>query len=225
MILFFDIDGTLIHSASTTHRLALLDAASSVFNLHLTLEDYEQARPDGETDLLIVRHILEAKGISDEEISAARDELISAAMKHVSEIAAPGSVDVLPTVPQALAALQEEEGFRLALLTGNLEPFAWAKVQSAGIEEFFERGQGAYGTDAEQRTSLGPIALSRAALTPADAWVIGDTPHDIACARAATCRVVATATGHYAVAQLQAADHVIEKMIEITVLPLRQAVN
>lgn len=220
MILFFDIDGTLIHSASETHRLALLDAASKVFDLKLGLDDYVNAHPDGQTDLLIVRHILEAKGVSDAEISAARDELIAAAMRHVEEIAAPGSVEVLETVPQALAELREQ-GFRIALLTGNLEPFAWAKVHSAGIEEFFEQGQGAYGSDAEDRNKLGPIALDRAGLTAAKAWVIGDTPHDIACARAATCRVVATATGHYQPAQLEAADHVIVRMIELPALPLR----
>jgi phosphoglycolate phosphatase len=38
---------------------------------------------------------------------------------------------------------------------------------------------------------------------PADAVVIGDTPFDIACARAAGARVVAVATGAYPLDELQ----------------------
>jgi phosphoglycolate phosphatase-like HAD superfamily hydrolase len=38
---------------------------------------------------------------------------------------------------------------------------------------------------------------------PANTWVIGDTPHDVVCARAFGARALAVATGRHAVVQLQ----------------------
>jgi len=51
------------------------------------------------------------------------------------------------------------------------------------------------------RNELGPYALRRAKghwghdFHPDNVWIIGDTPHDIACARAFGARAMAVATG------------------------------
>ena len=87
---------------------------------------------------------------------------------------------------------------RLSLVTGNLEPIARLKLERAGVGRFFEAGQGGFGSDHEDRGRLPAIARSRASDPP---WprertvVIGDTPRDIACARADEVRVAAVATG------------------------------
>ena len=66
------------------------------------------------------------------------------------------------------------------------------------------------GSDAEARDELPPVALARAAsrygraFAAARAVVIGDTPADIRCARAAGTRVVAVATGRHGVEELAA---------------------
>ena len=88
--------------------------------------------------------------------------------------------------------------FRLSLVTGNLEPIARLKLERAGVGRFFAAGQGGFGSDHEDRGRLPAIARARASDPP---WprertvVIGDTPRDIACARADGVRVAAVATG------------------------------
>ena len=84
-----------------------------------------------------------------------------------------------------LEELDAREGVRLAVLTGNLEPIARLKLARAGLGRFFEHGQGGFGSDHEDRTELPAIARARAGGYPrAQTVVIGDTPRDIACARA-----------------------------------------
>ena len=100
---------------------------------------------------------------------------------------------------------------RLAVLTGNLEPIAHLKLARAGLGRFFEHGQGGFGSDAEDRLDLPAIARARAGGYPrAQTVVIGDTPRDIACARADEVRCIAVATGPYSAAQLDGADVVLE---------------
>ncbi len=84
----------------------------------------------------------------------------------------------------------------LALVTGNYEPIARLKLRAAGIGGFFRRGQGGFGSDHEDRAMLPQIARRRAGDDDGNPWpraqtaVIGDTPRDIACARADGVRVV-----------------------------------
>jgi phosphoglycolate phosphatase-like HAD superfamily hydrolase len=123
----------------------------------------------------------------------------------LSDRVAPGIVDLL----ERLAARPDE--FRLALVTGNLEPIAHFKLGRAGIGHYFERGQGGFGSDSESRADLPAIARGRAGDWPRGRTVvIGDTPRDIACARADDLRVVAVATGPFAVEALADADAVID---------------
>jgi phosphoglycolate phosphatase-like HAD superfamily hydrolase len=64
--------------------------------------------------------------------------------------------------------------------------------------------------DAADRNALVPIALARAAargvrdVPPDRVIVVGDTPADVACARAAGVRAVGVATGPYDTATLAA---------------------
>jgi phosphoglycolate phosphatase-like HAD superfamily hydrolase len=87
------------------------------------------------------------------------------------------------------------------------------KLARAGIGRWFARSPGAFGSDAEDRAALPAIARRRAGRTGApyprdQTIVIGDTPRDIACARADGLRCVAVTSGPYAAEQLRAADAV-----------------
>jgi phosphoglycolate phosphatase-like HAD superfamily hydrolase len=113
---------------------------------------------------------------------------------------------VAPGAHEALSGLREA-GAALALLTGNLEPIGHAKMALAGLGEFFTPGQGAFGSDHEQRTALVPIAVERSPVK-GPAVVVGDTPADIRCARAGDARCVAVRSGPYGEAELRDADGV-----------------
>ena len=69
---------------------------------------------------------------------------------------------------------------------------------------------GAFGDEAEAREALPPRALARAplvfgrAFAPAQVYIVGDTPADIACGAAHGLRTVGVATGLHALAELHA---------------------
>jgi phosphoglycolate phosphatase-like HAD superfamily hydrolase len=113
---------------------------------------------------------------------------------------------------EAVAALAARpSGFRLSLVTGNLEPIARLKLDRAGIGRYFEPGQGGFGSDHHERSELPAIARRRAGDWPRERTVvIGDTPRDIACARADGVRVIAVATGQFGIEALADADAVVD---------------
>jgi len=117
-----------------------------------------------------------------------------------------------PDAPNALAALE-----RRALLTGNPEPVARARMERLGLAELFAAGQGAFGCERERRVELFELARHRAGGWPADRTVaVGDTPRDVSSAKDAGSRCIAVATGAYAPAQLAAADAVIDRLGELS---------
>jgi phosphoglycolate phosphatase-like HAD superfamily hydrolase len=110
--------------------------------------------------------------------------------------------------------LAPREDVSLSLLTGNYEAVARLKLARAGIGRHFPSGQGAFGSDSEDRAALPGIARRRAGVSGVahareHTLVIGDTPRDIACAQADGLRCVAVATGPYREAQLAGADAVV----------------
>ena len=108
---------------------------------------------------------------------------------------------VAPGVPELLEELAARDGTILSLVTGNYEPIARMKLRAAGIGHWFAPGQGGFGSDHESRAELPAIARAPRRRAVGGDWprartvVIGDTPRDIACARADGVRVIAVATG------------------------------
>ena len=89
-----------------------------------------------------------------------------------------------PGAGEALARL-EAAGHRLALLTGNPEPVARARLERLGLARFFPAGQGAFGCESESRAELIALARARAGDWPAEATVeVGDTALDASAAPA-----------------------------------------
>ena len=167
----------------------------------------------GRTDAAIVRDLLVMAGVERDEADARWPEVMDAAAAAYEELCpADLSASVAPGVPELLAELgARPEAFRLSLVTGNLQPIARRKLASAGIGNYFEPGQGGFGSDHLDRDALPPIARARAGDWPRERTVVvGDTPRDIACARADGLRVAAVATGPFAIEALADADAVVD---------------
>jgi len=211
LLLLFDIDGTLLQRASVEHALALRRAAARVHGLPSL--DGEPVEAAGRTDGAILRDLLVAAGVPDAVVTERAADVRSLAVEEFAELCPPDlSANVAPGIPELLAELAARpDDFRLSLVTGNLEPVARLKLERAGIGAHFAGG--GFGSDHESRGELPAIARARAADPP---WprrrtvVIGDTPRDIACARADRVRVAAVATGPFAVEQLAEADAVVD---------------
>ena len=208
--MLWDIDGTLLLRATGAHAAALRRAAGAVHGVELDGLAVEAA---GRTDTAIARDLLRSAGVADGAIDARADEVAQAAAVAYEELCPPDlSAYVAPGVVEALDALAgEPERYRLALVTGNLEPVARRKLGSAGIGHYFIAGQGGFGSDSESRGELPAVARARAGGWARERTVvIGDTPRDIACARADRVRVIAVATGPYSAEALADADAVVD---------------
>jgi phosphoglycolate phosphatase len=211
LLLLWDIDGTLLQRASREHAEALRAALEQVHG-ELTL-DGAVIEAAGRTDGAIARDLLVASGFAPGAIDERADDVIAACCALYDELCPPDlSPRVAPGVPDVLAILGERpDAFRFSLVTGNYERIARLKLARAGIGAWFPEGQGGFGSDAEERERLPPIARSRAGDWPRERTVvIGDTPRDIACARADGLRVVAVSTGPYGTDALADADAVVD---------------
>jgi phosphoglycolate phosphatase len=167
----------------------------------------------GRTDAAIMRDLVALAGIDGEAFDARWPQVVEGAVEAYRELCPPDlSERLAPGVPELLAALAARpDEFRLSLVTGNLEPIARLKLARAGLGGYFEPGQGGFGSDHASRAKLPAIARARAGGWPRERTVvIGDTPRDIACARADEVRVAAVATGPFAVEALADADAVVD---------------
>ena len=215
MILLFDIDGTLLQSHGVGRRsieAALADTLGDTF-------DTSDISFSGKTDGLIFREIVAAaqdRGLhagpdAVARLEAAYAERMHAALPDAHVEALPGALELV----HQLAA----DGVDLGLLTGNLQPLAFAKIERLGLGPA-EFAFGAFGSDAHDREDLPAIAIRRAeahlgrTVAPAEVAVIGDTPRDIACARAGGCIAVAVATGRYDAGALRDADLTLDTLAD-----------
>jgi phosphoglycolate phosphatase-like HAD superfamily hydrolase len=213
ILLLFDIDGTLLLRASDAHRDAIHEALRTVYGL--ADPGAAPVHAAGRTDADIARQILAHGGIGAERIDALAGDLRDAACAAYARLCpADLSAHVAPGMVALLAELQARDDVRLSLVTGNHEAIARLKLERAGIGHFFAAGQGGFGSDHEERARLPELARRRAG-GDGEPWprerttVIGDTPRDIACARADGVRVIAVATGPYGADELRDADAVV----------------
>jgi phosphoglycolate phosphatase-like HAD superfamily hydrolase len=105
----------------------------------------------------------------------------------------------LPGVPELLKRLAAEPSVLQTTLTGNVAANAVAKLAAFGLDPYLDLEVGAFGSDHHVRAELVPIAVERVRrmrhLQPDVVWVIGDTEHDLACARAGGARCLLVGTG------------------------------
>jgi len=209
LLVLFDIDGTLLRGATKAHALALHRALTEVHGI----QDPGRVKIEaaGRTDGEIARAILLGHGLSAERIDERADDVREACCRIYAELLVEDlSHTVLPGIAELLGDLDESHEASLALVTGNFEPVARRKLRQAKLGRYFPTGQGAFGSDAEDRAALPAIARRRAGHHPRERTVIvGDTPRDIACARADGIDCVAVATGPVPAEELSRADAVV----------------
>jgi phosphoglycolate phosphatase len=199
-ILLWDLDGTLVrgqrYGVFKDYTVPML---KSVFG---TSGSLGEMMVSGMTDLQIVEEALRADGITRADIMARKDQLLSCYIEEMKRATGNGAhlLEAMPGGREVLQKVAEHPRYLSALLTGNIQPAAYLKLELTGLSEFFEL-PGAFGDESFDRRDLPAIAAQRisehlgANLQPEQFIVIGDTPNDIACARHFGARVVAVATG------------------------------
>jgi len=219
-LLLWDIDGTLVHAGGMGGQVfddALIAAYGDLREIRIVMS--------GKTDPQIVREYLEALGVPAEAATVA-------ALLEAAERGLAAGVDRMkvrghtyPGVPELLERLAGDERIINSVLTGNTVANAKLKLATFGLDRWLDLDVGAYGSDDADRTRLVEVALGRgrerygsagSPLTPGDAWVIGDTPLDLACARAGGARCLLVGTGRYPASELGAlgAEAVVENLAD-----------
>ena len=205
-VVLFDIDGTILWSDGAGRRA-----------VHTVLEEVfgssgpANHRFDGKTDKQIVRELMNLAGHSDDHIDERMERVMDRYLEQLrEELRHP---DHPPQrfggVVELLDALEARDDVVLGLLTGNLEAGAHEKLRVVGIDPTRFKIN-AYGSDAEHRPDLPPVARERArallgAALPGERFVvIGDTPNDMTCGRGIGARAIGVATGRYTTAELAA---------------------
>ena len=194
-IVLLDIDGTLIRTGRAGSR-AMNRAFEDLFGIAGAFDGVEMA---GRTDKWIVDDAASRAGVdmSGGNFHRFRDRYFSRLAETLRE-PTPGK-GVLPGVRRLLDTIDTRDDIFPALLTGNCEEGARIKLQHFDIWKYFRCG--AYGDEVTDRNALFDVALQRAHACGAprvdarDVIVIGDTVHDVTCAKAAGARAVAVATG------------------------------
>jgi phosphoglycolate phosphatase-like HAD superfamily hydrolase len=202
-LVLFDIDGTLV-TARGAGRQALSRALQRVYGTAGPIEAYDFR---GRTDLGIVLDLMGAAGLPEPDIRAALDACFAAYVQELDALIGAGArVEVMPGAGEVVRALSARDDVVVGLLTGNIEAGARVKLRPTGLWPHFRIG--AWGSDDADRRRLPPLARRRArAVTGRDfpserVTIIGDTPHDVDCARACGAVAVAVATGHHRAEEL-----------------------
>ena len=189
----FDIDGTLV-STGGAGRLA--------FAAEFGVPELSGAVPfAGRSDRAIALELMRVHGIEPSDANWGRFRttylgVLPAALKRRDGYILPGVTDLL----DSLAALERP---LVGLLTGNVREGAARKLDYYGLGGRFAFG--GFGDDTGERCEIAATALAEArrhaagrnghSTELAGVMVIGDTEHDISCARSIGAIAVAVPTG------------------------------
>ncbi len=207
ILLLWDIDGTLLTTGGAGER-ALIESLKKNFGIESDLSDIEVC---GRTDRRIAMDALKHYGLAQTPENVARfvDGYLDALGTWLPERSPQGMV-----LQGVRDILEEVRGNRphiaQGLLTGNMRHGARLKLEYYGAFHYFEVG--AFADDHPDRNELPPHAKKRAEekygtpFLPEKVFVIGDTPHDIACGKTIGACTVGVATGRYSAAALRACN-------------------
>jgi phosphoglycolate phosphatase len=227
-LVLFDIDGTLVLTGGAGIR-AMNRACEELVGHPHALEGIPVA---GRTDRIILSDVVTSAGraMDDGLLDRLRDRYIEYLR---AEIERPGRLQsfeslgsrsgikaVMPGIRELLEILNRRADVLLGLLTGNFQQGARIKLEHFDLWRYFQCG--AFGDDSADRNDLVPFAVERARrcgvddVDPSRIFVVGDTPHDIACARAVGAVPIGVATGGFTSDQLResGADIVYETLAD-----------
>lgn len=206
-LILFDIDGTLLRDGIAA-KIAFGRALRDTYQTSGPIEGFRFA---GMTDPECVTEIMRLAGVEERIILARREECLRRYVELLElEIREHQDAHLYPGVRELLERLNKLDHVLVGLLTGNVLRGAQLKLRRWNLEPYFRFG--AFGDDHENRSVLAQIALDKArvlsgrAFSGAETTVIGDTPKDVACARAIGARAVAVATGPIGREALAACD-------------------
>ncbi len=204
--IFCDIDGTLLHAPGAGSS-AFGDAFAEVFGIPVDMGRINFA---GATDIRVLEQLMREQDLPRDPVL---EQLFFERLPlFLDRNMATAPSLVFPGVGSFLERVSKH--WKLGLVTGNIKVCALIKLRHAGIDSYFD-GIGGFGDDDGDRNKMAALALERAG-HPESAFLLGDTPFDIAAARANGMVSVAVCNGQFDRAALVAegADLVVDSFEE-----------
>ena len=209
ILMLFDIDGTLVQGAKC-HYKAYIEGVKKFYGMEEYVHSINAA---GKSDKLILQEILTLGGLTAEEVQKNFQNCLDFMTDYYLKNVQNENIRVLDGTAELLEELQRKNVL-LGLVTGNLEPIAYAKLGRVSLDGYFSFG--GFGSDNADRSLMVKkaliIAKNQLGFNGDKIFVIGDTPRDVEAAQAYNLKTIAVATGMYSTQELRdcGADYVIE---------------
>ena len=202
---FFDMDGTLVENSKLMPAAFQQAFAAAGYEI-----DIQNWRGSGCTDYEVMDKYLADYPLREEEKEELKEQIAANVQQIVISRVRNSELKALPGAAELVRKLNRA-GIRPGLLTGNMEVIVGPKLESAGMSrsDFFYGGFGdhsPYRAETARRAIASAAAFFGREIDPTRALIIGDTPNDIACARAVGAAVLAVATGRFSTDQLAACE-------------------
>ena len=191
----FDIDGTILN-AGAAGRKAFMQAAQEVFGFTGTMQKVDF---QGRTDRYILEESFKNSPLRPEELNLKLGLMKKSYTEALKITIYQYETVLFPGIREGLNELYKNPNIILGLLTGNFMESAFIKLARFKLDKFFHLG--AYGEDAINRSELPPIAQKRILenkglyIDFSRMIIIGDTVHDIECAKTSGAVSISVGTG------------------------------
>jgi phosphoglycolate phosphatase len=188
-VVLFDLDGTLVAGAAGVPSAGMVAMSLAAGRLTGRRNLGDPAEFAGRTDVQIAHLLLRQGGIRDPKPEQAA-ELVRLYAEELARQIAVRPYFALGDPAAAVRAL-DAIGAIVGLGTGNVPRGAEIKLSSAGIAHLFDLARGGYGDQGRDRAevlSLGARRCDPSGVLPV--VVVGDTPRDVAAARAIGAKCV-----------------------------------
>lgn len=195
----FDIDGTLLRCRDRIHVDAFFSSVRTVMGRELALDGVVLS---GNTDPGILCDAFRSSGLEEHHWQPHFESLLQQIRDDVSARRSEFKIDMMPGVEETLRHLHAK-GSTLGIATGNLESVGWLKIEFLGLRRWFTFGGFSDRCIARSQMIAEAARTARSiARSDASVCVVGDTPADIAAARANQLPAIVVATGNYSFEQL-----------------------
>jgi phosphoglycolate phosphatase-like HAD superfamily hydrolase len=219
LLVLFDVDGTLFLTHDPLAGQAMRETLGPKFEVALSEDAVERVDHLGQTSLRIARFVLADAGLGEAAIDDGLRGWCGSFGERYLELLAHADTSRWESAPgggPALARLQAA-GFQLALLTGNPEPVARARMKVLGLDGYFPERQGAFGCEGESRAELIDLARERAGNHPVGQTVeVGDTLRDVESAHESGIRSIVVRSSRSSGEHFPDADAVCSNLDEVS---------
>lgn len=202
-LVIFDIDGTLIRAARIERNLQRFrHAVLTVFHHDIGVVSenlWKERNYNGNGDRLILWDLVQPIGVGRDEFLDRLVDLGDALVSYLDSIQSEGaSYEVIPDAKKLLEKVIAAPHLSLGVLTGNIGIAASWKLRITGLPDI---AFGVYGHEADERDDLARLIFPKAeayyghSVKAEDIIIVGDTVHDVRCAKAIGAQCIIVSTG------------------------------